>query len=427
MIKRKNDSTESGSFFFKPDKSSQLIKDVISGISKNDIYAQALKIDTNVCQEHFTFSFSGKNIKNIEGTGEFQMYTKFMEENPKVEITSVRIVCRQHNNNNHPAFEIVYLINGLFGQVYARSENSSALTSENCKLAAIIITAAIKDLNYVTRNQIQAEQEEHGLAEKMEIFEGLTSTITASTTRLDELVTAAVSKVMAGSLETNKNAQEFINTERSRLLKEFADKEEALARRVAEHEIIRKSFNDQNNTLVRRKLLEEIKAELIKYRNVELSGETNKKHDKIGTACLYMMIGAACGIFASTFSLIYEREYYLIFPLATSTAFLGSTFVYYLRITSAWARQHAELEMENIRYTYDMLRAGWFAELLFEYKILAKDKELPDSIATVMTKGLFESRAGTNTGTKHPVDDIFDLIRRYKSIEIGKDGVKIGK
>jgi hypothetical protein len=428
MIRRKNDNTESGGFFFKPKITRQLMKDVIDGIGKNDIHAQQMKVDTNICDEHFLFNFQGKTIRTIESTDEYQRFLAFMEENNKVEITSIRILCRINNNHNgFPQFEIIYLINGIFGQIYSRSINNEAIHPDNVKLSATMISAAIKDLEYVTRNQVQAEQDERGLADRLTAFEGLTNTITASSTRLDELVTASVSKVMAGSLEVNQKAQEFINTERSRLLKEFSDKEDALARKVAEHEVVRKSFNDQNNTLVRRKLLEEIKGELEKYRKIELSIETNRKHEKIGRACIYMMIGAAIGIATSTSFLIYEKDFYLIFPLATSTGFLGSTFVYYLRITSAWARQHAELEMENLRYTYDMLRAGWFAELLFEYKILAKDKELPDSIATVMTKGLFESRIGTNPGAKHPIDDIFDLIKKYKSVEIGKDGVKVGK
>jgi hypothetical protein len=102
----------------------------------------------------------------------------------------------------------------------------------------------------------------------------------------------------------------------------------------------------------------------------QLSDETNKKGVPVQVACVVLAILAVIGITVSGYFVFTDAEakWHHILPLTSSIMILVSTAIYYIRWNDSWLGRHADLEIRNQLLRQDMLRASWFAEMLFQYK-----------------------------------------------------------
>jgi hypothetical protein len=97
-----------------------------------------------------------------------------------------------------------------------------------------------------------------------------------------------------------------------------------------------------------------------------------------------------------------------------------STAIFYIRWNDQWFKEHANAEFENRKFSRDIVRASWIAELLFEWKE-KKEVPLPEELITSYTTGLFQNNETVKT-TKHLFDDLKSLAGSVSEIKFSKKG-----
>jgi hypothetical protein len=223
-------------------------------------------------------------------------------------------------------------------------------------------------------------------------------------------------KLQADAEEQRKRDQEEIEAEWEKLRDERA-----------KFEIKRKKLDDRRSTHVRREIFKELESKLAKQTKVELSAETNKKLWPIWIVCGVVAAGAiALGAFGGYLMLTQHQElgWMAIAPFSSGVIVFGLNAIYFVRFANAWLARHADLETRNQLLQFDMARASWFTEMLFEYKD-AKSGTVPESVIRVMTKNLFELRAGADDRVKHPVDDVAAFLERVNRIRLAEGEVEM--
>jgi hypothetical protein len=203
-----------------------------------------------------------------------------------------------------------------------------------------------------------------------------------------------------------------------------ANKLKDLGAREKEHAEAVKQFELRNNTAVRRDLLKEIRNKIEQQKKIEISPETSGKRRIIHGVCAITLGAAAIliGVFAVKLYNAQTLDWHLMIPMSTWTIVFVTTAIYYIRWNDQWFREHARVEFENRKFSADILRASWVAELFFES---AEKKELtmPPQLVASFTKNLFDG--ATLDGKLHPMDQLNDLIKQFSSLEVNKGGVKI--
>jgi hypothetical protein len=114
-------------------------------------------------------------------------------------------------------------------------------------------------------------------------------------------------------------------------------------------------------------------------------------------------------------------DWHHLAPFSAATLTLLSTFIYFVRWNDQWAKEHARAEIRIKRFSEDILRASWIAELFFETK--DKNIQVPDTLFTNFSQGLFGDEPLAET--QHPVDQVADLVKKLSAIEVGN--VKLTK
>ena len=115
-----------------------------------------------------------------------------------------------------------------------------------------------------------------------------------------------------------------------------------------------------------------------------------------------------------------------VIPFSTGLILFVSTAIFYIRWNDQWFKEHANAEFENRKFSRDIVRASWIAELLFEWKE-KKEIPFPEQLVISFTTGLFETNDTIKT-TKHPFDDLKSLAGSISEIKFSKkDGISFKK
>jgi hypothetical protein len=210
----------------------------------------------------------------------------------------------------------------------------------------------------------------------------------------------------------------------SALEEEHKSKLKDLEEREKAHAEAEKQFELRNNTAVRRDLLREIRAKIEAQKTIEISEGTTKKRTVILVTCVATLILSAViiGVFVWKLTQATSVDWHLLIPLTAWTTIFVSTGIYFLKWNDQWFRDHAKVEFETRKFSADILRASWVAELLFEWAE-KKGINLPPELINSFTKNLFES---PDSNTKlHPSDQLADLLKQVSSLEMGKNGMKL--
>ncbi len=85
-----------------------------------------------------------------------------------------------------------------------------------------------------------------------------------------------------------------------------------------------------------------------------------------------------------------------VVPFAAFTSFL----IYYIRWSSAWARQHAEEEFRNRSRLLDIGRSAWLLEAVRDAQ--DKERELPPELLKELARNLFTTSECGGSGDTHP-------------------------
>lgn len=223
-------------------------------------------------------------------------------------------------------------------------------------------------------------------------------------------------KLQAETQEQRKKLQDEIEAERQKLQQDRAN-----------FDTEKKKLDDRRSTHVRRELFQQLGSKLAEQKKVELSAETNAKLGPIRTICFVVAVVALIlGGFGAYLMLTHHDKlgWMAFVPFSTGIVMFTLNALYYVRFSNAWLARHADLETRNQLLQFDMARASWFAEMLFEYKD-EKNGTVPESVIRVMTKNLFDLQAGSGDTVKHPVDDVAAFLSRMNRIRIGEGEVEM--
>ncbi len=252
----------------------------------------------------------------------------------------------------------------------------------------------------------------------------------ASTTSFEEFVAGVKERTLEleDQFQVKANELEHRFVEKSRILEEdHASKVRQLKELENAHAENVKSFELRNNTAVRRDLLREIRNKIEEQKTIQISPETINKRRIIHITCISTMVLAACFAFALIWKIVQgtgNLDWKFFIPLGTWTILFVTTGIYYIRWNDQWFRDHARVEFENRKFSSDVLRASWVAELLFEWAE-KKGITMPPDLLSSFTKNLFEPMA--QDGRHHPIDQFNDFLKQVSMIEIGKGSVKVTK
>jgi hypothetical protein len=158
-----------------------------------------------------------------------------------------------------------------------------------------------------------------------------------------------------------------------------------------------------------------------------LSAKTISKRRLIHAICLTTLaafFGIAGGF---TYKLMTATafDWHYAIPLATSTAVVVSTLIYYIKWNDDWFEDHAQAEFSNRKFSSDILRASWIAELLFEWDS-KKEKEFPSDLIGRLATNLFVPDQ-TAHGTHHPYEEISELIKGASTVKFGKGTLEMSR
>ncbi|EMJ95767.1 hypothetical protein [Leptospira alstonii] len=232
------------------------------------------------------------------------------------------------------------------------------------------------------------------------------------------------------SIEFQRNIQEKYENDLRKLNESFKVKEQDLQKKEEEFNERVKEFDIRERTAVRRDLLTQIKLLIKERKSIILSDETSKKRNVINFISLGILGVSGVSILFVLFkfyldsSLTNTFQFQNLYPLLGLTPLFVSLLIFVIRWYSAWYKEHADLEISNIKFGADILRASWIAEMYFELKE-EKGLELPQEILQAFTKDLFEP---IDTGKKlvtHPYEDILKNISELKKVKLSKGSFEI--
>jgi hypothetical protein len=252
---------------------------------------------------------------------------------------------------------------------------------------------------------------------------------TASTTSFEAFVAGVKQRSLELEDQFQKKADELEErfTKKSEQLDvNHAAKLKDLEEREKAHTEAVKQFELRNNTAVRRDLLKEIRTKIEQQKTIEISPATTGKRRIIHIVCCTTLTLAVVMIAVLGYKIftLAALDWKLLVPLGTSTALFVTTAIYYIKWNDQWFRDHARVEFENRKFSADILRASWVAELFFEWAD-KKGINMPADLVGSFTKNLFDPTS--SDGRHHPIDQFNDLLKNISSLEVGKGNVKVTK
>lgn len=204
----------------------------------------------------------------------------------------------------------------------------------------------------------------------------------------------------------------------------YVAKQQDLEKKQEEHAKSVAEFDLRSTTAVRRDLLKEIRSMITQQRAIEITKGTINKRFPITVACIAgMLFGLSlAGVFVQKLLAASSFDWHYAIPVSAGTALFVSTMIYFIRWNDQWFRDHARAEFANRKFSTDILRASWLAELYFEWES-KREQTLPPEILQSFTRGLFviEEHKGTN----HPFDDLTSFMKQFSTVKLGKTGLEV--
>lgn len=258
---------------------------------------------------------------------------------------------------------------------------------------------AITELN---RRSLEAEQAAHAKYERLE-------------------------QELNAEFETFKSRYE---QEHSKRMKELAERDTALKAKE-------ESFNTREPRYVARqeqqKQIDDIKKWLNEWTLTK--GTKDKRWPVTGAYVIGLFVTAAFAIWfgRQNFDLLRDQNLasivwwqWLLLVLKTVLPFAAFTtfLIYFIRWSSAWARQHAEEEFRNRSRLLDIGRSAWLLEAVRDAQ--DNNRELPTDLMKELARNLFTTSHGLDGGDLHPKALGDHLLHGLASIRVkSPDGSEV--
>lgn len=440
-------------FFVEKQPASAAIEKLIRAACKlpGVAHLDLISIVTNAGHQHGHYQ-QRTDVNRIEGA--LKAIQPAMEWLNKSQIAKLASATVQVSfANPQGSISLILTRTALFDEVMLQPQFQNA-GAETVKKVAALLDELAKEYSQVEEAQVHAAQTAlQSMAPKellaqltgrltdtavdlrfatKEALETFTKYLTESSQKLTTDIAREYEKIRAqaaserAALEKELAAQKAqIEQERANNLQQLEAERNALQKEREAFLEEKKKFDDNNNRHMRRAESSKILEKLDAQKEIKLSDATNQKVLPIQVVCGALAAAAAGGAGYCAWVILHKDiiSWYHMIPFSASLLVLVSTALYYLRWQSAWLSRHADLETRNQLLRVDVLRASWFAELLFEFKD-EKQATVPESVIQAMTKNLFELKANPEV-PKHPVDDVAGFLSRMNRVRLTPSEVEM--
>jgi len=376
------------------------------------------QIDTNAGDRHFQKDNLNCSPDKVLEVPEVAKVVEWLESGPIAQLNHVMVRC---GNAPIAGFRLAINRKPLHDQITLHYDDNA-----DRNVVADLITKVSKLYEIVPNERVVTESAVNDIAVRRDLVTQLVQSFSEASARLHESITTGTETLLLQATRASEELAKQVAKERGTLHAEYDTKRKSLSEERAAFELERKEFNDKKATLVRRDLLEKIRAELRDHgRAFTLSAATYRKRRPILVLfwiiipiSLVSFIVFGWRVFTSA-----TPDWHHVGPFTGAALTLVSTILFYVRWQTSWLGRHADLETKNQLFNYDMLRASWFAEMLFEYKD-ERGQGLPESVIEVMTANLFQDTGARPMG-QHPVDDVIGLIGKLRRVRVSDKEVEL--
>lgn len=415
-----------------------------------------LLISTNAVDKVFDKQVK-RDLHEVLDSDEFRKLTERIDTNSGIYVTRVAVNCPVQNGNNK--LHVIYEVDE--DQTYARLICSATGKEGPCPPGydpTELISAFHRVFDLIPLPQLYKELLPEEQKSVLRARENQVSELQAT---VQELGAHLVNMGKANTEHLRKLDSELrvgIQKERDAFTEEMASEKQRLTelteKRDGQHEEKlaeiekqrnlleeeRAQFDLRNNTAVRRDLFEKMRDEVIVAQSeLKLSESTSKLRGPIRAICYAVMFIAGVGLCFMVgmlvVSIMKDGEaastsipWRLLAPSLFLSGLLVSTLVFYLRWQNAWFREHADWETANRRFSQDMYRASWVAELFFEWRRLhspdGRTENIPDQFAA-FTNDLFVKPIASQKQTNHPLEDLMNLPKRFRKVKASRSGIEV--
>ena len=231
--------------------------------------------------------------------------------------------------------------------------------------------------------------------------------------------------------------REEISNERKKLQGEFEAKEKALADRTKDLTDRESNFNTKEARYVARKKQEEQMEQLKTWmQGWNLTAGTTQKRRPIFWAYVAALVitgGLTAYAVYHNYQILKSADDIAklqwwqwlaliskaFFPLAAFTTFM----IYFIRWSSAWARQHADEEFVNRTRLIDIGRSSWLLEAVRDAQ--ERNKEIPPELLKELSRNLFMHTA-SGDGDVAPETAADILLQGLSSLRVkSADGTEV--
>ncbi len=217
--------------------------------------------------------------------------------------------------------------------------------------------------------------------------------------------------------EKHRRSLEDQYKQRKKTLDEVNEKEKKRLKVEEEKLNLRlKEIDDRQSKHARRELRKGLKDEFkSRSQKFQLSEGTQKLRNPIQSFTIILLMCFGSGLFScfivEIVSIVDSKinltlQFYLM-QVAFGAAF-ASTSLFYIRWNNRWFERHANEEFTLKRQEIDIDRGSWIAELAAEW-LEERDRELPESLVTSLSKNLFTDEK-VKEPQLHPVDQLASAI-----------------
>ena len=229
--------------------------------------------------------------------------------------------------------------------------------------------------------------------------------------RLKDLTEESTAKYKAREAE--------LEADHAESARRLGERERELEERVSE-------FETRENRHVRRDLLRRIQAVIDSRKTIELSPKTGEKRKDVRGLLRGLLLAGAilAAVFGYKVVASDEVKWHHIAPLSAGVVMFTSGLIYFIRWSDQWFSRHAQAEFRNMKFSDDILRASWIAEMLFEWKESGEsDEAFPPELLSRLSTNLFQNEPWASA--EHPAEQIVKLVKDATEIQAGKAGITV--
>jgi hypothetical protein len=378
----------------------------------------ALNVSTNFGHTDILQGVGGISAKSLPQNETFRNRVKLLEDHSFLDARSVSIN-----------------VTGTFTITYNESKEEgphivlkmAGHDQNNLSSKTHVIDALHKNFTFVRHSELMSSVIPESQKNLFEYVERTIGTFAVEAAKLSQLSASNVQKLSELIVEKTNDLEKHYQTKSQDLESKYELKSHELDDSMRKHKEAVARFDLRENTAVRRELFNKIQTIVSEQKDVKITESTLQKRLPVHIVCgILGLFGLLSVIFFGI--KLYQSssfDWHFLLPMTSGTIIFLSTSIFYVRWTDGWFKEHSRAEFSNRKFSSDIIRASWIAEMFFEWDS-KKQTQFPPELIASYTTGLFIDDQAVDPA-KHPIDDTVELMKRFSTVKLGKAGLELSK